>query len=107
MGRGTDKWDTRALAEWLRIKHGVPTEKAMDIASTLYPHMREVMFSGRAVLLSGIATIRAEKVPAKERMLFGVRKLMPSTWKIKFTIAKTFHQFLAQRGQGARDLSRT
>ncbi len=95
------------LAEWLRIKHGVPKEKAMDIASTLYPHMREVMFSGRAVLLSGIATIRAEKVPAQERMLFGVRKLMPATWKIKFAIAKTFHQFLAQRGSGARDLSHT
>ncbi len=105
MSRATEKWGVPDLAEWLRIKHGVPKEKATDIASTLYPHMREVMFSGRAVLLSGIGTVSAKRVPAREKNLFGVRKLMPPTWSIRFIIAKTFHQFLAQRGTGARDLS--
>lgn len=107
MGRGTDKWAVPDLAEWLRIKHGVPKEKAMDIASTLYPHMLETLIGGRSVLLSGIGTVSARRVEAREKNLFGVRKMMPAAWVLRFTPAKTFHQIMAKRRSAPRDLTNT
>ncbi len=84
----TVKWGVEAMAKHLEETHSLSTAKAQEIAARFPKKIMEVLLAGKTVVIRGVVTIRAVKVPAKESHVFGVWQNVPEHIGIRTTTSK-------------------